>query len=98
MQQFRMIRRSSGVYYAVDRDTRVQASLKTKDHDEAVRLLGAKNEAVKQQPSLNLHIARAYQRTRGHGGFGSSKQGCREIVCKEGQVRRRRCGQPEVEK
>lgn len=60
MQQFRIIRRKSGVYYAVDRDTRVQASLKTKDHDEAIRLLTAKNEAVKQQPSLNLHIARAY--------------------------------------
>jgi integrase len=60
MQQFRMIRRNSGVYYTVDRDSRVQASLKTKDHDEAVRLLAAKNNAAQQQPSLNLHIARAY--------------------------------------
>jgi len=59
MQQFRVIRRKSGVYYSVDRITRIQASLKTKDKEEALRLLSAKNEAA-EQPALNRHIAKAY--------------------------------------
>jgi integrase len=59
MQKFRLIRRRTGVYYAVDRLTRVQASLKTKDHEAALRLLNAKNESH-HEPLINLQIARAY--------------------------------------
>lgn len=47
------------MYYAFDNQTRRFESLKTKDRSVALRLLHAKNEAC-LQPSINLHIARAY--------------------------------------
>lgn len=53
-----MLRRGS-VYYAFDDQTKRFESLKTQDRNVALRLLHAKNEAC-QQPSINLHIARAY--------------------------------------
>ena len=49
----------SGVFYSEDTTTGKQASLRTKDKTEALRLLHAKNEAV-QQPAMNLQIARVY--------------------------------------
>lgn len=58
MQKYRLVRRN-GTFYCVDRGTRERFSLKTKDRQDAIRLIGAKNEAS-QQPELNLHIARAY--------------------------------------
>lgn len=48
-----------GGYYAVDSRTRKRTSLQTDDEKIARRLLLAKNEA-ERQPSLNLHLARAY--------------------------------------
>jgi integrase len=49
----------SGVYYAEDTTTRKQQSLRTKDEDEALTILNAKNESFRQ-PTLNVQIARAY--------------------------------------
>ena len=49
----------AGVYYSEDSTTGKQHSLRTKDKDEAERLLNAKNEA-ERQPAINLQIARAY--------------------------------------
>ncbi len=57
-QRFRLFQRN-GMFYTVDNVTGRQASLKTKDEDEAQRLLHAKNEA-ERQPAINLQIARAY--------------------------------------
>src|SRR5688500_11949117 len=58
-QRYRLFQRTGGVFYCVDNVTRKQISLKTKDRDEAQRLLHAKNEA-ERQPAVNLQIARAY--------------------------------------
>jgi integrase len=51
--------RRAGVFYSEDTTTRQQISLRTKDEAEALTLLHTKNEAHRQ-PTLNLHIARAY--------------------------------------
>ena len=46
----------SSVYYCEDTTTGKQASLRTKDKADALRLLHAKNEAA-HQPAMNLgHI------------------------------------------
>src|SRR5687767_1050392 len=58
-QRYRLFQRTGGMLYCVDNVTRKQISLKTKDRDEASRLLNAKNEA-ERQPAINLQIARAY--------------------------------------
>lgn len=57
--RYRLFLRRGSVYYAFDDQTKRFESLRTKDRREAVRLLHAKNESC-QQPSINLHIARAY--------------------------------------
>ena len=56
--QFILFKRS-GVFYCEDTVTGKQASLRTKVKSEAVVLLNAKNESVRQ-PNLNLQLARAY--------------------------------------
>jgi hypothetical protein len=56
--QFIMFKRA-GVFYSEDRTTKKQISLRTKSKGEALALLNAKNEAVRQ-PNLNLQLARAY--------------------------------------
>src|ERR1035437_9617521 len=49
-------RKLGGTFYVEDTETRKQESLGTKDHAEAMSLLNARNESVRQ-PQLNLHIA-----------------------------------------
>ena len=44
--QYRLFRRSNGIYFYEDRQTRKQGSLKTRDLAEAKRLLQAHNEAI----------------------------------------------------
>jgi hypothetical protein len=51
--------RRVGVYYYEDTITGKQSSLRTKIESDAVTLLNAKNESVRQ-PALNLQIAMAY--------------------------------------
>jgi len=51
--------RRAGVYYSEDTATGKQSSLRTKDENEALTLLGAKNESVRQ-PAMNLQIAQVY--------------------------------------
>lgn len=51
--------RRSGVYYCEDTTTGKQTSLRTRIETEAIVILNAKNEAVRQ-PELNVQIARAY--------------------------------------
>jgi len=58
--RFRLYRRpKGGVFYAHDYLTGKQESLGTRDRTEAVTLLNARNESVRQ-PQLNLQIAKAY--------------------------------------
>ena len=47
------------MFYVEDTETRKQESLGTRDRAEAMSLLNARNESVRQ-PQLNLHIAKAY--------------------------------------
>ena len=57
-QRFILFRRT-GVFYCEDTTTGKQTSLRTKDQSEALTLLHAKNESMRQ-PVLNRQIARAY--------------------------------------
>lgn len=52
-------RKLGGTFYVEDTQTRKQESLGTKNRAEAVSLLNARNESVRQ-PHLNLQIAKAY--------------------------------------
>jgi integrase len=52
-------RKRGGVFYVEDTETRKQESLGTKNRAEALTLMTARNESVRQ-PQLNLHIARTY--------------------------------------
>ncbi len=56
--RFTLFRRN-GVFYAQDASNGKQTSLRTKDGTEAKSLLEARN-AAQRQPTLNLHLARAY--------------------------------------
>ena len=56
--RFNLFRRGN-VYYCEDTTSGKQTSLRTKDEQEALTLLNAKNEAARQ-PILNLQIARTY--------------------------------------
>ncbi len=51
--------RRGEMFHMQDSATGRQTSLRAKDETEAKRLLNARNEA-QQQPTLNLHLARAY--------------------------------------
>ena len=57
--KYRLFRRSTGIYFIQDNTTRKQESLKTRDKQEAVILLNARNE-THRQPFLNLQLARTY--------------------------------------
>jgi integrase len=57
--RFRLFRRKNGIYFAQDRQTGAQSSLRTTDTADAERLLNAKNEA-EAQPGFALHIGKAY--------------------------------------
>jgi integrase len=57
--RYRLFRRANGGYFCEDRLTRAQESLRTRDRNEAHRLLHAKNEAH-ENPGVNLQIAKAY--------------------------------------
>jgi integrase len=49
----------SGIFYCEDTTTGKQTSLRTRDREDAKRLLHVKNEAV-HQPAMNLQIAQVY--------------------------------------
>jgi integrase len=60
-ERFRLIKRGlrGGTIYCKDTVTGKRASLKTKNVDEALQIVQAKNQALRQ-PVLNLQIAKAY--------------------------------------
>ena len=55
--KYRLYRRSNGIYYQEDTQTKAQVSLRTKDKRAAQEKLRAANESV-AQPRLNLDLAR----------------------------------------
>lgn len=58
--RYRLYRRTTGgTFYVHDSETGKQESLGTRDRAEAMTLLNARNESVRQ-PQLNLQIAKAY--------------------------------------
>lgn len=59
--RFRLIYRGErgSTFYCVDSETGKRFSLQTKDRDAAEQIVLAKNQSLRQ-PTLNLHIAKAY--------------------------------------
>ena len=57
--RYRVFRRGWGTYYCEDLVTKQQITLKTRDKDEAFRLVAAKNE-TEEAPAFSLHLARVY--------------------------------------
>ena len=55
--RYHVFLRPWGVYYCEDLVTKKQETLKTRDKDEAFRLVAAKNEN-EQAPAFSLHLAR----------------------------------------
>ena len=47
-QRFWIYRRHNGIFYLQDSETNTQESLRTRDEEQARRLLHAKNEAARQ--------------------------------------------------
>jgi len=58
-QRFSVFPRPWGVYYYQDNTTGKQGTLKTRDKDEAYRLVAAKNEN-EEAPAFSRHLARVY--------------------------------------
>ncbi len=58
---YRVFRRGWSTFYCEDLVTKKQKSLKTRDKDEAYRLVVAKNE-TETAPTFSLHLARGYWR------------------------------------
>jgi len=59
--RYRVFRRGWGTFYCEVLVTKKQESLKTRDKDEAYRLVAAKNE-TEEAPAFSLHLARVYWR------------------------------------
>ena len=57
--RYRAFRRSWGTFYCEDLVTKKQESLKTRNKDEAYRIVAAKNE-TDEAPAFSLHLARVY--------------------------------------
>jgi hypothetical protein len=58
-QRYRVFRRGWGTFYCEDLVTKKQESLKTRDKDEAHRLVAAKNE-TQDGPAFSRQLARVY--------------------------------------
>src|SRR5271170_127398 len=57
--RYHVFQRGWGTYYCEDLVTKKQTTLKTRDKDEAFRLVAAKNEND-EAPAFSLHLARVY--------------------------------------
>jgi hypothetical protein len=57
--RYRVFRRGWGTYYCEDLVTKQQTTLKTRDKDEAFRLVAARNE-TEDAPAFSLHLASVY--------------------------------------
>ena len=90
--KFRLLKRGlrGGTLYCKDALTGQRTSLKTKDEEEALQIIQAKNQALRQ-PALNLQIAKAYLSGSDSGINTRTWQEAFEAVidCKQGPTKER---------
>src|SRR6185312_13644323 len=89
-QRYRVFLRPWGVYYCEDLTTKKQETLKTRDKDEAYRLVAAKNEN-EEAPAFSQHLARVYWKA---GDPAAAKRTWQEVMdeipkLKHGDTQRR---------
>lgn len=88
--RYRVFRRSWGTYYCEDLVTRQQSTLKTRDREEAYRLVAAKNEN-EEAPAFSLHLARVYWKAGDPAGATRTWQHVMDEIpkLKQGNTRER---------
>ena len=74
--RYRVFRRGWGTYYCEDLRTGKQESLKTRDKEQAYRLVAAKNE-TEDAPAFSLHLARVYWKA---GDPAAAKRTWQEVM------------------
>jgi integrase len=79
--RYRVFRRSWGTYYCEDLVTKEQTTLKTRDRDEAYRLVAAKNEH-EEAPAFSLHLARVYWKAGDPAGASRTWQNVMDEIPK----------------
>jgi integrase len=89
-QRYSVFLRPWGVFYYEDHLTGKQATLKTRDKDEAFRLVAAKNEH-QEAPAFSLHLARVYWKAGDPTGATRTWQQVMDEIpkLKTGQTRHR---------
>src|ERR1700722_19879097 len=89
-QRYSVFLRPWGVYYYQDNTTGKQETLKTRDKDEAFRLVAAKNEHD-QAPAFSLHLARVYWKAGDPAGATRTWQQVMDEIpkLKKGQTQHR---------
>jgi hypothetical protein len=89
-QRYSVFLRPWGVFYYEDHQTGQQATLKTRDKDEAFRLVAAKNEN-EDAPAFSLHLARVYWKAGDPTGATRTWQHVMDEIpkLKEGETRHR---------
>src|SRR5437870_4682897 len=89
-QRYRVFLRPWGVYYCEDLTTKKQETLKTRDKDEAYRIVAARNEN-EEAPAFSLHLARVYWKAGDPAGATRTWQNVMDEIpkLKKGNTRRR---------
>ena len=89
-QRYRVFLRPWGVYYCEDLVTKKQETLKTRDKDEAFRIVAARNEN-EEAPAFSLHLARVYWKAGDPAGASRTWQYVMDQIpkLKEGETQHR---------
>jgi integrase len=89
-QRYRVFLRPWGVYYCEDLVTGKQETLKTRQKDEAFRLVAARNEN-EEAPAFSLHLARVYWKAGDPAGASRTWQHVMDEIpkLKKGNTRSR---------
>ena len=89
-QRYRVFLRPWGVFYCEDLVTGKQETLKTRDKDEAYRIVAARNEN-EEAPAFSLHLARVYWKAGDPAGATRTWQYVMDEIpkLKKGNTRRR---------
>jgi hypothetical protein len=89
-QRYSVFLRPWGVYYCQDNTNGKQETLKTRDKDEAFRLVAAKNEN-EDAPAFSLHLARVYWKAGDPTGATRTWQNVMDEIpkLKEGETHHR---------
>lgn len=89
-QRYHVFQRPWGVYYCEDLVSKKQTTLKTRDKDEAYRLVAAKNEH-QEAPAFSRHLARVYWKAGDPAGATRTWQHVMDEIpkLKENETRQR---------